>query len=32
GTEADPIMGILTYDSIVTHEPAPEVATLPGMK
>ena len=32
GAEADPIMGILTYDSMETHEPGPEVATLPGMK
>lgn len=31
GTEADPIMGILTYDSIETLEPAAELATLPGM-
>ncbi len=31
GAEADPIMGILTYDSMETHEPGPEAATLPGM-
>lgn len=32
GTEADPIMGILTLEEIKYLEPAPEVATLPGMK
>jgi len=32
GTEADPIMGILTYSEIVYLEPPAEVATLPGMK
>jgi hypothetical protein len=32
GTEADPIMGILTYDEIQYLEPPPEIATLPGMK
>lgn len=31
GAEADPIMGIVTYDSMETLEPAAEVATLPGM-
>lgn len=32
GAEADPIMGLQTYEEIETLEPAPEVATLPGMK
>jgi hypothetical protein len=32
GTEADPIMGILTYDEVQYLEPPPELATLPGMK
>lgn len=32
GAEADPIMGILTYDSMEVLEPSTEVATLPGMK
>lgn len=32
GAEADPIMGLLTYEGIETHEAAPEEATLPGMK
>lgn len=32
GTEADPIMGLLTYDEITYHEKPPELATLPGMK
>jgi hypothetical protein len=32
GTEADPIMGLVTYDDIETIEQAPEPATLPGMK
>jgi hypothetical protein len=32
GTEADPIMGLLTFESITYHEPPPEPATLPGMK
>jgi len=31
GTEADPIMGILTYEKLEYVEPAPEAATLPGM-
>ena len=31
GTEADPIMGIMTLDTITYHEPPPEEATLPGM-
>jgi hypothetical protein len=32
GAEADPIMGILTYGGIEYLEPAPELATLPGVK
>jgi hypothetical protein len=32
GTVADPIMGLLTYNEIEVLEPAPEEATLPGMK
>jgi len=32
GTEADPIMGILTYDEIQYLEPPTELATLPGMR
>jgi hypothetical protein len=32
GAEADPIMGILTYESMETLEKVDEVATLPGMK
>ena len=32
GTVADPIMGLLTYGEIEQLEPAPEEATLPGMK
>lgn len=32
GTEADPIMGILTYDDIEYLEEPPEIATLPGMR
>lgn len=32
GTEADPIMGILTYDGIEYLEEPPELATLPGMR
>jgi hypothetical protein len=32
GTEADPIMGILTLDEITYVEKPDEVATLPGMK
>ena len=31
GTEADPIMGILTFQQIEYHQPSPEPATLPGM-
>ncbi len=30
GTEADPIMGILTYEEITYHEKAAELAYLPG--
>jgi hypothetical protein len=32
GAEADPIMGILTYEEMETLEPVEEKATLPGMK
>jgi hypothetical protein len=32
GAEADPIMGLLTYDEITYLEPASELASLPGMK
>ena len=32
GTEADPIMGILSFQKIEYHEPPPEPALLPGMK
>ncbi len=32
GTEADPIMGIMTFQKLDYIEQAPEVATLPGMK
>jgi hypothetical protein len=32
GTEADPIMGLLTYDGITYVEQPTELATLPGMK
>jgi len=32
GAEADPIMGMMTLDKINYIEPAPEKATLPGMK
>lgn len=32
GVEADPIMGILTVESMKELEPAPELATLPGLK
>lgn len=31
GTEADPIMGLLTFESYTVHEKAAEPATLPGM-
>ncbi len=32
GAEADPIMGIMTAEDIKVLEPAPELATLPGIK
>lgn len=32
GTEADPIQGLMAYQSITVEEPAPELATLPGVK
>ena len=32
GTEADPIMGLLTHESYTVHEEAPELATLPGVE
>lgn len=32
GTEADPIMGIITVEEVTYLEPPPETATLPGMK
>lgn len=32
GAEADPIMGIMTYQSMEYHESPDEKATLPGMK
>src|SRR5690606_25438696 len=32
GAEADPIMGIMTYEAIEFVEPPPEPATLPGVK
>jgi hypothetical protein len=32
GAEADPIMGILTYDEIEVQENVDELATLPGMR
>lgn len=32
GTEADPIQGLMAYQSITVQEPAPELATLPGVK
>jgi hypothetical protein len=32
GTEADPIMGLLTYDSVEYKETPEELGTLPGMK
>ena len=32
GTEADPIMGVLTYDAIEYLEEPAELATLPGMR
>ena len=32
GTEADPIQGLMAYQSITVEEEAPELATLPGVK
>jgi hypothetical protein len=32
GAEADPIMGVLTFDTLEYHETPEEKATLPGMK
>jgi len=32
GIVSDPIMGVLTYDSVEFHEKPAELATLPGMK
>lgn len=32
GIVSDPIMGVVTYDSVEFHEKPEEVATLPGMK
>ncbi len=32
GTEADPIMGLLTFDEMTYIEPPTELAALPGMK
>ena len=32
GAEADPFMGMLSYEEMTVAEPAPEVATLPGVK
>ena len=32
GVEADPYMGMLGFDEITIAEPAPELATLPGVK
>jgi len=32
GAVSDPIMGVLTYEELETHEPAAEEATLPGIK
>jgi hypothetical protein len=31
GTEADPIMGLMTYETITYQEKPPELAVLPGM-
>lgn len=31
GTEADPIMGLMTYEEMTVHEKAAELAVLPGM-
>jgi hypothetical protein len=32
GSMEDAVMGILTYESVTTLEPAPDKASLPGMK
>jgi hypothetical protein len=32
GAEADPYQGIIDFQDVTVHEPAPELATLPGMK
>jgi hypothetical protein len=32
GAEADPIMGLLSYESLTVQEPAAELASLPGVK
>jgi hypothetical protein len=32
GAETDPFMGLLTYRSLEQIEPAPELATLPGVR
>ena len=32
GAEADPFMGMLSYEEMTVSEPAPELSTLPGVK
>jgi len=32
GAEADPFMGMLTYEEMTVAEQAPELSTLPGVK
>jgi hypothetical protein len=32
GAEADPFMGVIDYQEMTVHEPAAELATLPGIK
>ena len=32
GAEADPFMGMLTYEEMTVNEPASELSTLPGVK
>jgi hypothetical protein len=32
GAEADPYQGIVDYQEVTVLEPAPEIATLPGVK
>lgn len=32
GAEADPYQGIIDFQDITQHEPAPELATIPGVK